>query len=61
MSDEIECSWYYDQDLWFDEQGPWYYESEPDPSDYCPFCGKEYEDFSDYGCPHCDVRVLDNE
>lgn len=23
----------------------------------CPSCGKEYEDFSDYGCATCDTRV----
>ncbi len=22
----------------------------------CPHCGKEYEDFSDLGCGHCDRR-----
>jgi len=22
----------------------------------CPHCGKEYEDFSDIGCGHCDRR-----
>lgn len=38
--------------------GPW---DDPEQSedDFCPFCGKEYEDFSDYGCPHCDRRVTD--
>lgn len=25
--------------------------------DYCPFCGKEYEDWSDAGCGHCDARM----
>lgn len=29
---------------------------EDDPSRYCPHCGKEYEDFSDMGCGHCDRR-----
>lgn len=24
---------------------------------YCHFCGKHYEDFSDLGCEHCDVRA----
>jgi hypothetical protein len=43
------------------EFGPWYYEQEPDESAYCPFCGKEYEDFSDYGCSYCDVRVYGGE
>ena len=22
----------------------------------CPHCGKEFEDFSDLGCEHCDQR-----
>jgi len=25
----------------------------------CPYCGKEYEDFSDLGCGHCDRRSPD--
>jgi len=25
----------------------------------CPHCGKEYEDFSDLGCGHCDARHPD--
>lgn len=25
-------------------------------SEVCPYCGKEYEDFSDYGCEFCDSR-----
>lgn len=29
---------------------------EPDDS-FCPYCGKDYEDFSDLGCEHCDRRV----
>lgn len=29
----------------------------PDPSTYCPHCGKDYEDFSDYGCVNCDRRL----
>lgn len=35
---------------------PWMPDPEPDPSDFCPHCGKEYEDFSDLGCEYCDVR-----
>lgn len=31
----------------------YYDEYEPD---CCPFCGKDYEDFSDLGCGHCDRR-----
>lgn len=37
--------------------GPWD-DPEPDDDDYCPFCGKEYEEFSDYGCSFCDRRVI---
>lgn len=39
--------------------GPWD-DPEPDDDDYCPFCGKEYEDWSDLGCSHCDRRVLND-
>lgn len=27
--------------------------------DCCPHCGKEYQDFSDMGCGHCDQRSPD--
>jgi rubrerythrin len=37
--------------------GPWSVDEDDDPSRYCPYCGKEYEDFSDYGCPACDRRI----
>lgn len=33
-----------------------YAEGEEDERDYCRYCGKEYEDFSDLGCSACDVR-----
>jgi hypothetical protein len=35
------------------DQGP---DPEPPPRDYCPHCGKEFEDFSDMGCERCDRR-----
>jgi hypothetical protein len=28
----------------------------PPAEAFCPHCGKEYEDFSDLGCEHCDQR-----
>lgn len=28
----------------------------PNEDDYCPHCGKEFEDFSDLGCGRCDQR-----
>jgi hypothetical protein len=37
--------------------GPWD-DPEEDENRFCPHCGKEYEDFSDYGCEYCDRRVL---
>lgn len=37
---------------------PWM-DYEPDESDFCPHCGKEYEDFSDMGCGYCDRRSPD--
>lgn len=37
-----------------DEQADW--DREDDEPDVCPFCGKEYEEFSDMGCGHCDQR-----
>ena len=33
---------------------PWDTDQEEDPSRFCPHCGKEYEDFSDYGCEYCE-------
>jgi hypothetical protein len=32
---------------------PW--AEQPDP-EACHYCGKEFEDFSDLGCEHCDAR-----
>ena len=33
-----------------------HYNVDPDPSTFCSHCGKDYEDFSDLGCEHCDRR-----
>lgn len=33
-------------------------DQEPDPSSYCHYCGKMYEDFSDLGCEFCDTRLF---
>jgi hypothetical protein len=35
---------------------PW---APPEEPECCPYCGKEYEDFSDLGCEHCDRRHPD--
>lgn len=32
-----------------------YYDDDREP-ECCPICGKEYEDWSDLGCPACDQR-----
>ena len=38
---------------------PYAYASEDTEDECCPFCGKEYEDFSDMGCGFCDRRSPD--
>lgn len=27
-----------------------------DTTERCPYCGKDFEDFSDLGCAYCDTR-----
>jgi hypothetical protein len=65
------CKCYDDTNWDDDDDDEWDYEAgmEFDPDDLffdddyepecCPFCGKEYEDFSDLGCGHCDRRHPD--
>jgi hypothetical protein len=36
---------------------PWD-DQEPNPEDYCRNCGKEFSDFGDIGCEHCDTRAV---
>ncbi len=38
-----------------DSYPPEYFDDDRE-KEACPHCGKEYEEFSDLGCEHCDRR-----